>query len=160
MKNNSQIANTKIVKSVVLGISTIIWTCIIFSFSMQTAPESNRISGGLLKQILGIFYSFTNISIDKDQVLNIFRKFAHYTEFFVLGIFATLFFVALNRDKLDKGTVNPYLYTIVYGVLIAISDETIQFFTGAGRAMRVTDMLIDSSGVLTSLLIIWRIVEI
>lgn len=150
---------TQSIKSIILGIITLFWTSVIFSFSMQPATQSNQVSDGLLKKILDIFYGFTKIIIEQDQVIHIFRKLAHYTEFFILGIFATLFFLVLTYKNIRRENLKPYIYAICYGIIIAISDETIQFYTGAGRAMRITDMLIDSSGVLTSLLIIWKIIN-
>ena len=149
--------NMKFIKISISGILTLAWTGIIFSFSRQPATKSNRVSGGLLKRILDIFYDFTGILVDQSKFINLFRKFAHYTEFFILGIFAVLFFIILKDDNAKKDDVKPYLFAMGYAVLIAVCDETVQFFTGAGRAMRVTDMLIDSFGAFTSLLIIWAI---
>lgn len=134
------------IKAPVFLALTVVWICIIFHFSLQTAEVSSNVSRGLLTKILGILYSVTGIEIEASTVHNLFRKLAHFTEFFVLGIFSVSFFVSLKSKP---------IYAVVLGACVAVTDETIQFFTSSGRAMRVTDMLIDTSGVIFATLIFY-----
>lgn len=139
------------IKTMIFFVLTAFWICVIFHFSLQTAEVSSNVSKGLLTKILNIIYNITNIEIDISSVHNIFRKFAHFTEFFILGIFAVSFFISMKSRP---------IYAIVLGICVAVTDETIQFFTSSGRAMRVTDMLIDASGVIFATLIfyfVWKL---
>ncbi len=138
-------------KPVVFFILTVIWIGVIFNFSMQTAEVSSNVSKGLLSKILNVIFNITNITIDISLVHNIFRKLAHFTEFFILGILSVSFFVSSKSKP---------VFAVVLGAMVAITDEIIQFFTSSGRAMRVTDMLIDTSGVIFATLIfyiVWKI---
>ena len=78
------------------------------------------------------------------QGSGLLRKIAHFTEFTALG--SLLCWRAGMRNK--KKYV-PFLW----GVAAACIDECIQIFA-PGRAPRVTDVLLDSCGVLTGVLLI------
>lgn len=73
------------------------------------------------------------------------RKIAHYTEFTVLGILLGWLFGMLRRGK---------LLPVGCGVTAACVDETIQFFV-PGRSPGLKDVVIDSLGVLTGLILLW-----
>ncbi len=133
-------------KAILWGILTIVWTCVIFSFSLQPASQSANLSRGILAHILEWLDQWTGMVIPIEAVHNLFRKLAHFTEFFLLGLLAMQFFGAIKKRP---------LWTLCYGALIAVMDETIQFFTGAGRAMRFSDMVLDTFGVLFALLLLW-----
>ncbi len=125
-------------KLILWGVLTLLWTAVIFSFSMQPANQSANLSGGLLQALLGWIYALTEVEIPLAMVHNLFRKAAHFAEFFVLGIFSG----NCSRSLFEKRSP-----ALLYGGLIACLDEILQFHTGAGRAMRFSDMLIDFSGV-------------
>ena len=73
------------------------------------------------------------------------RKIAHFTEFTALGIVLTW-----RGGMLGK---NPGK-TFLSGVSAAVADETIQRFV-PGRNSSSLDVLLDSSGVLTGMLVIY-----
>ena len=73
------------------------------------------------------------------------RKLAHFTEFTALGII-----LAWRGGMLGK---NPGK-TFLSGVSAAVADETIQRFV-PGRNSSALDVLLDSSGVLTGMLLIY-----
>lgn len=73
------------------------------------------------------------------------RKAAHFTEFTALGITLGWLFGMLRMGKL-----RPFLC----GVGAACIDETIQRFV-PGRGPSVKDVCIDSSGVLTGILLLY-----
>ncbi len=121
------------------------WICFIFSLSLQPASQSSEVSKGLLTRLLGFFYSLTNIKIDVLTFHNLFRSFAHFTEFFILGIFSLLFyFTALKKLP---------VYALVTGLAVSVCDELIQYFFAEGRAMQIEDIFIDFSGVIFSTII-------
>ena len=132
-------------KTIIFAILTLIWTGVIFSFSLQPANQSAALSGGILTRILALIQSWTGIVVPIEIVHNLFRKLAHFAEFFLLGMFAGNFFKTIGRTV---------FYGLLYGGAIAVLDECLQFATQAGRAMRVFDMLLDIIGVLAALVIL------
>ena len=80
-------------------------------------------------------------------ILNrIVRKLAHLTEFTILG---SLLYTILRR-YITYGTV---IKTIGLGMLIACLDEFIQLFS-PGRSSQFSDILIDTVGVITGILVV------
>ncbi len=130
-------------KSYIYLILALLITVFIFSNSMQTADESSKISGGLLLAITQITEKF-HFSVTH----NFLRKAAHFTEFFAQGVFLTLFFKN-TRFRLSGGAV----YAAFFGLLTACCDEFIQLFYD-GRGSQVSDVFIDFSGTVMSILII------
>lgn len=125
-------------KAIVFTVLTLIWTAVIFSFSLQPAEASANLSGGLLKRLLNWFHWITGLQIPTYFAHYLIRKAAHFGEFFLLGVFAY---------QASKYWVQKWRPALLYGILIAISDECIQYHTGGGRAMRISDMLLDTAGV-------------
>lgn len=78
------------------------------------------------------------------QGSGLLRKAAHFTEFTALGCL-----LCWRAGMLKKRSFVPALW----GVAAACIDEGIQIFS-PGRAPRVTDVLLDSCGVLTGLLLL------
>jgi VanZ family protein len=154
-----------LIKTILFAVLTVFWTSIIFSFSMKPAYKSNEQSNNLLEKVIIIIKNLTTITINPIPLTNLFRKFAHFTEFFILGVIAYLFLKYLKHWHLKNPSKKNQLYStlekattqfvILYGAFIAIIDETLQYFTGAGRAMRFTDVLIDTMGVIAFLIILW-----
>ena len=132
-------------KWMVYGLCTLVWTGIIFSFSLQNATRSASISGGLLSMLLSWWHSFTGIHIPMETVHTLFRKVAHLSEFFLLGIFSSLTVKHLKKTL---------WLSLGYCALVAITDESLQFFTGSGRAMRISDMGIDMAGAVLAVLLV------
>jgi len=123
------------------------WICFIFSLSLQPATQSSAVSKGLLTKILYIFYHITKIQVDVLILHNLFRSFAHFTEFFILGIFSLLFYFSALKKR-------P-VYAIITGLAVALCDEMIQFLFAEGRAMQFSDIIIDFSGVILSTVIFY-----
>ena len=73
------------------------------------------------------------------------RKVAHFTEFAALGIL-----LAWLHGMLQRGRLQPFLF----GVLVAVTDETIQRFV-PDRGPSFRDVCIDASGVLTGMILLW-----
>ena len=121
-------------------ILSILWVIVILSFSLQDGSRSSLQSGMITTTIQSLL---SNIGIDIERQLLSFliRKAAHFTEFFILG-------VLVKQSTFDlKNTIPLYL-----ACLVPVIDETVQSFI-PGRAMAITDMFIDLSGILFGFLI-------
>lgn len=123
--------------AVVFSLLTVAVTVIIFMFSSATGEESEEVSRNLLSVIIEFIGNFISH--------NTLRKLAHFSEFAALGFcFAGTIHFGLGKLKL--------YYPLIPSVLYAISDEIHQFFVPE-RACRIFDVIVDSSGSLTGILI-------
>ncbi len=125
---------------------TIFWIMFIFSFSMQTGEQSSQISGGIVSQVLAVFG--LGDFVYADILETVIRKIAHFSEYTVLGILASLMIRETNCKR-------PVLSPWVIGALVACCDETIQLFSN-GRSGQVTDVMLDSAGVLFGCVVVWK----
>ena len=127
---------------------TLIWTAVIFSFSLQSGEVSGDLSGSVLEALLGFFMPGVLESPEKLELFHlILRKCAHFTEFMILGVLSS---IALKYMKNEYKSI----IGLGYCVLIASLDETLQLFV-SGRAGRVQDVLIDSAGALAGIVIVF-----
>lgn len=99
------------------------WLVIIFLLSNQNGEVSGNLSGGILT-LLGIS--------DIPWLHLLIRKFAHFSEYFILYL---LFGINFGYKR----------YSFLFCVLVAVSDEFHQLFI-ADRVGSLIDVLIDSSG--------------
>ena len=122
-----------------LTLISILWIVVIFSFSLQSGDESGKLSGGIVAWVVSLFFpeDFAHIEL----VHFLVRKAAHFTEYFILG---NLLSLTIREAKWNRVMLAPW----VMGTLVACCDETIQLFS-EGRAGQITDVMLDSSGVLT-----------
>lgn len=118
-------------------------TLFIWTNSLLPGSISSSQSGFITNLIYPIFKNI--MSIDKLTV--IIRKFAHFTEYAILGI--TLAYFYLSRSKQNK----YLLLALLQGVITAVIDESIQLLV-PNRAGLLTDVLIDTSGVIFGI-ILW-----
>lgn len=119
----------------------------IFLFSAQDGLESSNTSTGVVVWVIQHFYPTypemtrrQQAALMEELVFKI-RKLAHFLEFAMLGVSLRLLFHAL-RLRL------PLMWAWLAGTLYAVSDEVHQMFVAA-RGPAVTDVMIDSAGVLT-----------
>ncbi len=68
------------------------------------------------------------------------RKIAHFTEYSLLAIEASLLILFIHRGR----PVVRFILSLVFGFLVALCDEGIQIFTGRGNSM--LDVAIDAGG--------------
>ena len=133
-------------KQKVYWILAIIWMVAIFMFSAQDADESSRMSSGVGDTVGKIFVKeYESWPEEKklsfvDAVEFPIRKLAHASEYTLLGV---LLMGAFNGKK---GR------TLLTGVLYAASDEFHQLYV-PGRSGQITDVMIDSTGVILGILI-------
>ena len=132
-------------KSKVLLIVGIAINALIWVNSLLPGYLSSSQSGLIVNLIYPIFENF--ISLNTFSV--IIRKLAHFTQFMILAIVFVNYYKSINKNKF-------YLITLIHGLMVAIIDESIQLFV-PGRSGLITDVLIDFSGVITGLLIVYII---
>ena len=125
----------------------------IFLFSAQSGTTSGALSGKITAWVVKLFVPEFNTFPDYEQeaLLNtvgfLIRKAAHFSEFALLG-FSLMLHIQQLRKRLRIRF--SWLWAWAGGTAYAVSDELHQHFVG-GRYPAVTDVLIDSSGVLAGL---------
>ena len=122
-------------------ILALLWTLLIFAFSMQSGDES-VLTSNIIVDLLAIVFPTLKDPEHLMLVILIIRKTAHFTEYFILGYFYTKAFRETSWDKI-----------LMVGWFIPILDEGIQLFT-PGRSASPVDILIDMSGYLTALIVL------
>lgn len=142
-------------KNIINIILMIIWLLIIFLFSAQESDKSLNTSEHVIiktvETIKGEKLTEKEKDILIDKFLFIVRKSAHFFLYFILGIF--VFFIAKNVWGLTR---TSFIYTIIFCLIYACSDELHQLFI-SGRTARILDVLIDTSGSLLSTFILFTL---
>lgn len=142
-------------KRIICGILLVLWMSLIFVMSAQYADKSSDLSDGLVSKVIEVIYpNFERLTVTQQSGIThistfIVRKAAHFFEYFVLGVFGILTANTFNKYKFCTRVISAALFCVLY----AVSDEIHQSFV-PGRACRFTDVLIDSSGILTAIVII------
>ncbi|MBQ7172984.1 MAG: VanZ family protein [Clostridia bacterium] len=130
----------------------------IFGFSKEDAQKSTESSERVTEEIAKIViedYEKLPVEEQKAAVKRIdppVRKIAHATEFGILGGLALLFFLTFRRLPL---WLSPILATLS-AALAGAFDELHQTFV-PGRSGEVRDVLIDTSGALLVILVVFLI---
>lgn len=122
-----------------------LFTLFIFSNSLATGSESGHLSM-TIAQAIHQFLSNLSIQLDLDLLHFLVRKAAHFSEYAGLGI---LLMIAFHVQPIPWFTTN--LHKAVF-FLIPIVDETLQRFS-PGRSCEIRDMIIDSCGMLTGMIL-------
>ena len=132
----------------------VVWAVVIFSFSAQPDTESSEISGHvsyrivkMWNQVFGLKHSGPELEQMAQKIEYPVRKAAHMSEYAVLALLIFQALTAFDRKK-NRGCMALGI-TAAY----AATDEFHQLFV-PGRAGRVSDVLIDSSGVLLGIAIV------
>ena len=122
--------------------------CIVFIFSnsMQIADVSSVASGRALTLMRKVFTRLGMPGIASRLTDHIVRKLAHFCEYMLEGFLLMLCMRVYTRQYIWHISV-----PMLGGVLTALTDETIQIFS-PGRSSQVTDVWLDSAGVLAGIL--------
>lgn len=128
-----------------------IWMSIIFYFSHQNGNESSEASQ-IVVDILNVFGININSYLGNITHLLI-RKVAHLIEYFILAI---LIYFFLKDFLIKKYCV---YYSIGFSFLYACSDEFHQMFIPL-RGPSIIDVLIDVSGAILGMLIIYLLKKV
>ena len=122
--------------------------CIVFIFSnsMEIADVSSMSSGRVLALLQKLLRALGHPALANRLTMHIVRKMAHFCEYALEGFLLMLCMRVYTRRYLWHVSV-----PMLGGVLTAMTDETIQLFS-AGRSSQVTDVWLDSCGVLAGIL--------
>ncbi len=131
------------------GLLTAVAVCFIWGNSLLPADESSQVSGwfgAFIGKLLPMF------SPENPNGSHLLRKFAHFTEFALLGTLLCWGSAMLLKKK-------PAVIGAAFlcGAAVAAIDETIQRFI-PGRCGCLADALLDSVGVLTGTLAVFVLI--
>ena len=132
----------------------------IFLFSAQNAGKSSDESRAITDAVVRLLYpDFAERPASEQKeirgkVETFVRKTAHFLEFALLGISASLILRTFSKKPLFT-----YVIPIAFGTLYAVTDEIHQLFV-SGRAGRFTDVLIDALGTAVGVFILGLIIMI
>ena len=130
----------------------IIWMITIFAFSNQNSDDSTSLSDKVIIKIAEIGNKELTLN-EEEKLINkyhlITRKTAHFLSYFILS---TLIIILLLDLKIPK----KYVITLIFCFFYACTDEFHQLFIN-GRNGSLIDVLIDTVGAISSLLLIYLI---
>ncbi len=133
---------------------------LIFSFSAEDGTTSKRTSEVISEFILNNFTDYKNMSeTQAKEVLKattkVIRKLAHYCIYIIVG----MLLMGIGYTFYNIGDGNKFLFSQGFGIVYATSDEIHQLFVD-GRSGEIKDVMLDSFGVFTGILITIMIVKI
>lgn len=123
----------------------------IFTFSSETGVESTSRSDRLIIRISERVLNRNLTQKEKEtytgKYVVLVRKTAHFTLYFLLGLFFISFLKEFNLDNKKL-----LLYTIIFVFIYSCSDEIHQLFINE-RSGEILDVIIDTLGGTTSSII-------
>ena len=146
-------------KRIILGILIIIWMGTVFYLSSEDGDISSNTSGKTIRVVVDTLPSTKKLE-EKEKVKIVenwqptTRKLAHYTIYAVGGI---LLYTFMNTFETSKK--NKFEYATISGFCYAITDEIHQYFVSE-RSSEIRDVLIDTGGVVTGILITIAIIKL
>ena len=131
---------------------------VIFGFSSQDGERSGGISQRITKVILEKSNRYNNLPEKQQNEIShrtekIIRKMAHFSIYTVVGLLLMALLCTYHLKNSWR-----VIMTIVIGILYAASDEFHQSFS-PGRTPKVTDVYIDTLGVMLGILLVLFIRE-
>lgn len=126
---------------------------IIFGFSSQDGEKSGSISKRITEKIATLIPQIQEKSkLEKENIMNtmerIIRKMAHFSIYTLVGLLLMTLVSTYNiKEK------NRLIITLTTGIIYASSDEIHQSFV-PGRSPMITDIVIDTMGVILGILLI------
>lgn len=157
-------------KKIIYSILFILMLIIIFMFSSQNGEESLNLTINGIDKVVNITNNKENIennnknnitnnetNINKkenkesliDKLIKPVRKSAHFIEFMILGIITSLL---LKSFKIKN--IYLIIISLLFCFIYACTDEIHQLFV-IGRTSSFIDVLIDTSGSFTGIMIIY-----
>ena len=132
---------------------------IIFGFSSQNAKESSGVSGKITEAVLkNIEYVQKLEKNEKEKVYHkvesVIRKIAHFSIYAIVGILLIAICITYKVNEINGIGISSIL-----GVIYATSDEIHQSFI-PGRSAQITDVMLDSLGVLFGIFVCLLIIKI
>ena len=160
----------KILK-IISTIFVLVWMITVFIFSSQDGTQTLNTSGAFIQVIDSTLNNVESNNTNKTDTVNtqdnnnkkynysqelqtFVRKNAHYFLYTVGGIILSVFFYAFLKEN-----KKIYAFAILTGMIYAMSDEFHQKFI-AGRTSRITDVGIDTLGVITGTILFMIFINI
>ena len=147
----------KTVLRIISIIFVLAWMVVVFLLSHEAANESSETSSGFITAIIKLF----NRNIEQQEldkivlvVQPIVRKLAHFTLYTIGGMLINIMFINF-KEYITKIKLTSFLLGATY----AITDEIHQLFI-PGRSGEIRDVLIDSSGVILGVFIVYLLTRI
>ncbi len=140
-------------KKIISFIPVLLIMIAIFIFSSHNGNESSEISSTLslkLQEILDFLREYQIF----ENLEHILRKSAHFIIYTALGFFMFLHMKSYNISQKIR-----FIISLVFCFCYAVSDEIHQLFV-EGRSGQFSDVLLDTSGSLTGIIIIFLILRI
>ena len=128
----------------IVGVLIIANVAFIWGHSLMPKSISSGESGFFVQLLAPFFEIFIGKGNFTDHFI---RKLAHFTEFCSLGILTTLFIV-FWKNKISIHIISSPIFSIV----VSIIDESLQGLTD--RAPQLSDVLLDTSGVIVGFFIV------
>lgn len=144
---------------VILIIALIGIFSIIFGFSNQDSKTSGGISQKVTEFIIKFIPSIQQTEENQreeiiDRIESVIRKIAHFSIYTLVGFLLMSLMSTYKMKEIDQiGT------SLIIGVIYASTDEIHQAFI-PGRGPQITDVMLDSLGVLTGIFIAILLLEI
>ena len=131
----------------------------IFGFSNQNSETSAGLSQKVTNFVVEFVPSIKNMpEKEKEQaeyrIEKVIRKIAHYSIYTLVGILLMALMTTYKIKELDRIAIS-----MIIGVIYAATDEIHQAFV-PGRGPLVTDVILDSIGVLTGICIVLLVYKI
>ena len=126
----------------------------IFFQSALPADLSSRESGRVVDLLVRLFQGI--MPIDRQTMVFIVRKGAHFAEYTILGGFlvpAVTEWMAVDKTPVPDSVRSIRIISWLVGTLYAVTDEIHQSFV-PGRSCELRDIGIDSCGVLAGVLVV------
>lgn len=142
-------------KKVIYTIFIVLWMILIYTLSNQPSYDSTQLSDGFIEKTIGNIYNEFNKDVSEEELTQIkikythpVRKMAHFTIYMILGLLVTLLIKEYNLNS--KQII---FLSLLICILYSVSDEIHQLFI-SGRSGEIRDVLIDTSGSLSGILLI------
>lgn len=133
-----------------LSLSLVLTLCFIWGNSLLNINKSSSVSSGLYLKLAPVFNAIFGEGVITHAI---FRKLAHFSEFFILAVEIFLLLISLKRQPLET-----LVFTLLFGLFSAVLDEILQVFSGRGSSL--VDVFIDFSGVVSACLIVFGLFKI
>lgn len=131
----------------------------IFRFSSQDGQTSSSLSKEVTENVTKRINKIQNLEeTERKNVLNriekIIRKIAHFSLYTIVGILLMSLACTYEFTEFKRGGIS-----FLIGLMYACLDELHQFFISE-RSAQITDVMIDSMGVLFGILLVMLIYKI
>lgn len=133
-----KVSKSGVVIRIIVTVLLIGTVCFIFGNSQ----EVGAVSSGRSSQVLEL-YNHYKFQFMPELTNHLIRKLAHFCEYMLLGFVGMIWL-----DLFTKHYIKHISWPILFCMLVAMSDETLQKFV-SGRSSQVTDVWIDTFGSVT-----------